>query len=149
MKRRIMPDIVDQQELWTIAPQTTVLEAARLMAQRRIGAAMVLSEGHLVGIFSERDLTHRVVAPGLDPATTRVAAVMTANPVTIGPGDGASDALELMRTHGFRHLPVVDGGRPVGMVSVRDLYDAVKEQLEEDVKERDAYIFGSGYGVTA
>jgi CBS domain-containing protein len=149
MKRRIMPDIVDQQELWTIVPQTTVLEAARLMAQRRIGAAMVLSEGHLVGIFRERALPPRVVAPGLDPATTRVAAVMTANPVTIGPNDGASDALELMRTHGFRHLPVVDGGRPVGMVSVRDLYDAVKVQLEEDVKERDAYIFGSGYGVTA
>jgi len=149
MKRRIMPDIVDQQELWTITPQTTVLEAVRLMTQRRIGAAMVLSEGHLVGIFSERDLTHRVVAPGLDPAITRVAAVMTANPVTIGPRDTASEALELMRTHGFRHLPVVDDGRAVGMVSVRDLYDAVKEQLEEDLQERDQYIFGSGYGVTA
>jgi CBS domain-containing protein len=119
------------------------------MAHRRIGAAMVLSEGHLVGIFSERDLTHRVVAPGLDPDTTRVAAVMTSNPVTIGPRDNASDALELMRTHGFRHLPVVDDGRAVGMVSVRDLYDAVKVQLEEDLQERDAYIFGSGYGVTA
>jgi len=54
-----------------------------------------------------------------------------------------------MRTHGFRHLPVVDDGRAVGMVSVRDLYDAVKEQLEEDLQERDQYIFGSGYGVTA
>jgi CBS domain-containing protein len=149
MKRRIMPDIVDQQELWTITPQTTVLEAARLMTQRRIGAAMVLSEGHLVGIFSERDLTHRVVAPGLDPATTKVAAVMTAHPVTIGPRDTASEALDLMRTHGFRHLPVVDDGRAVGMVSVRDLYDAVKVQLEEDLQERDQYIFGSGYGVTA
>jgi CBS domain-containing protein len=149
MKRKIVPDIVDQQELWTISPQTTVREAARLMAHRRIGAAMVLSEGHLVGIFSERDLTHRVIAPGLDPDTTRVAAVMTSNPVTIGPTDNASDALELMRTHGFRHLPVIDNGRAVGMVSVRDLYDAVKEQLEEDLQERDAYMFGSGYGVTA
>ncbi|MEJ0072428.1 MAG: CBS domain-containing protein [Pseudomonadota bacterium] len=149
MKRTIVPDIVDQQDLWTITPQTTVREAARLMAQRRIGAAMVLSEGHLVGIFSERDLTHRVVAPGLDPDGTRVAAVMTANPVTIGPRDKAGEALELMRTHGFRHLPVVDGGRAVGMVSVRDLYDAVKGQLEEDLQERDAYISGSGYGMTA
>jgi len=149
MKRKIVPDIVDQQELWTISPQTTVREAARLMTHRKIGAAMVLSEGHLVGIFSERDLTHRVIAPGLDPDTTRVAAVMTSNPVTIGPTDNASDALELMRTHGFRHLPVIDNGRAVGMVSVRDLYDAVKEQLEEDLQERDAYMFGSGYGVTA
>lgn len=149
MKRKIVPDIVDQQELWTITPQTTVREAARMMAQRRIGATMVLSEGRLVGIFSERDLTHRVVAQGLDPDTTRVAGVMTANPVTIGPGDHANDALDLMRTHGFRHLPVVEGGRPVGMVSVRDLYDAVQDQLKDDLHERDQYIFGSGYGVTA
>jgi CBS domain-containing protein len=149
MKRRIVPDIVDQQELWTITPQTTVREAARLMTQRRIGAAMVLSEGRLVGIFSERDLTHRVVAPGLDPDVTLVGQVMSSNPVTIGPRDSATEALELMRTHNFRHLPVVDGGRAVGMVSVRDLYDAVKEQLEEDLQERDAYIFGSGYGMTA
>jgi CBS domain-containing protein len=149
MKRRIVPDIVDQQELWTISPHTTVREAAQLMAHRRIGAAMVLSEGRLVGIFSERDLTHRVIAPGLDPDTTLVSAAMTANPVTIGPHDQAGDALELMRSHGFRHLPVVDGARIVGMVSVRDLYDAVKEQLEEDLQERDAYIFGSGYGMTA
>jgi len=149
MKRRIVPDIVDQQELWTITPQTTVREAARLMTQRRIGAAMVLSEGRLVGIFSERDLTHRVVAPGLDPDATLVGQVMSSNPVTIGPRDSATEALELMRTHNFRHLPVVDGGRAVGMVSVRDLYDAVKEQLEEDLQERDAYIFGSGYGMTA
>ena len=149
MKRRIVPDIVDQQELWTITPQTSVREAARLMTQRRIGAAMVLSEGRLVGIFSERDLTHRVVAPGLDPDATLVGQVMSSNPVTIGPRDSATDALELMRTHNFRHLPVVENGRAVGMVSVRDLYDAVKEQLEEDLQERDAYIFGSGYGMTA
>jgi CBS domain-containing protein len=149
MKRKIVPDIVDQQELWTIAPQTTVREAARMMAQRRIGATMVLSEGRLVGIFSERDLTHRVVALGLDPETTRVVDVMTANPVTIGPSDHANDALDLMRTHGFRHLPVVEGGRPVGMVSVRDLYDAVQDQLKDDLQERDQYMFGSGYGVTA
>ena len=149
MKRHIVPDIIDQQELWTITPQTTAREAARLMTQRRIGAAMVLSEGRLVGVFSERDLAHRVVAPGLDPDTTRVAQVMTGNPVTIGPKDSATDALELMRTHGFRHLPVVDQGRPVGMVSVRDLYDAVKVQLEEDLQERDQYIFGSGYAVSA
>jgi CBS domain-containing protein len=149
MKRRIVPDIVNQQELWTITPQTSAREAARLMAHRKIGAAMVLSEGRLVGIFSERDLATRVVAQGLDPDSTLVGAVMTGNPVTIGPGDFAGDALELMRSHGFRHLPVVDSGRAVGMVSVRDLYDAVKEQLEEDLQERDAYIFGSGYGVTA
>jgi len=94
-------------------------------------------------------LTHRVVAPGLDPDATLVGQAMSSNPVTIGPRDSATEALELMRTHNFRHLPVVDGGRAVGMVSVRDLYDAVKEQLEEDLQERDAYIFGSGYGMTA
>lgn len=149
MKRRIVPDIINQQELWTISPQANIREAARLMAHRRIGAAMVVAGGRLIGILSERDLSHRVMAPGLDPDTTPVSAVMTADPVTIGPRDDPRDALELMRSHGFRHLPVVDDGQIAGMVSVRDLYDAVKIQLEEDLQERDAYIFGSGYGMTA
>lgn len=149
MKRRIVPDIINQQELWTISPQTSIREAARLMAHRRIGAAMVVAEGRLIGILSERDLSHRVLAQSLDPDTTPVSAVMTADPVTIGPRDDPRDALELMRSHGFRHLPVVDDGHIAGMVSVRDLYDAVKIQLEEDLQERDAYIFGTGYGMTA
>ena len=71
---------------------------------------------------------------------------MTANPDTVGPNDQALDALERMRTRGFRHLPVTDDGKVVGIVSIRDLYSAVKGGLEEDLQQREAFMFGTGYG---
>jgi predicted transcriptional regulator len=71
---------------------------------------------------------------------------MTGNPETVGPDDSALSALEKMKMRGFRHLPVVDNDKIVGMVSVRDLYASAKSQLEDDLKDRDAFIFGAGYG---
>ena len=147
MHRRIVPDIVSNQTLVTRAPQTTVREAAKLMTERKIGAIMVVEAGRLVGIFSERDVLGRVVARGLDPDKTSLRETMTPNPVTVGPDDAPSAALELMAQRGFRHLPVVEGDRIVGMVSIRDLYAAIKIELEEEVHERESFIFGSNYGV--
>jgi CBS domain-containing protein len=147
MHRHIVPDIVSNQTLTTLAPQTTVREAAKLMTERKIGAIMVVEGGRLVGIFSERDVLGRVVARGLDPDKTLLRDTMTANPVTVGPDDPPASALEMMAQRGFRHLPVVDGDRIVGMVSIRDLYAAIKVELEEEVHERESFIFGSNYGV--
>jgi CBS domain-containing protein len=147
MHRHIVPDIVSNQSLTTLAPQTSVREAAKLMTERKIGAIMVVEGGRLVGIFSERDVLGRVVARGLDPDKTLLRDTMTANPVTVGPDDPPAAALEMMAQRGFRHLPVVDGDRIVGMVSIRDLYAAIKGELEEEVHEREAFIFGSNYGV--
>lgn len=149
MRRHIVPDIVQQDELWTLSPGTTVRDAARMMARRRIGAVMIVQENRLVGIFSERDMIGRVVAKSLDPDTTLLDSVMTPNPTTIAPDESPEAALDLMRENGFRHLPVVQEGKLVGMVSIRDLYKAVKEQLEDDLKERDQFMFGAGYGATA
>ena len=147
MHRHIVPDIVSNQTLTTLAPQTTVREAAKLMTERKIGAIMVVESGRLVGIFSERDVLGRVVARGLDPDKTSLRETMTPNPLTVGPEDSPSAALEMMAQRGFRHLPVVEGERIVGMVSIRDLYAAIKVELEEEVHERESFIFGSNYGV--
>ena len=149
MRRRIVPDIVtEHQTLTKVPPELTVREAARLMAERRIGVVMVVEDRRLVGIMSERDVLTRIVVPGRDPNATTVGEVMTRDPVTIKPTDDATDALDMMRERGFRHLPVVDREAIVGMVSMRDLYAAVHEQLAEDLHEREAYIFGQGYGAT-
>jgi CBS domain-containing protein len=147
MHRRIVPDIVSNQSLTTLGPQTSVRDAAKVMTERKIGAIMVVENGRLVGIFSERDVLGRVVARGLDPDKTTLRETMTPNPMTVGPDDPAAAALDLMASRGFRHLPVVDGDFIVGMVSIRDLYAAVKGELEEEVQEREAFIFGSNYGV--
>jgi CBS domain-containing protein len=143
MHRKIVPDIVDKQTLTKLAPETLVREAARIMAERHIGAVLVTVNGRLEGIFTERDVLNRVVALGRDPDTLRISEVMTRNPDTVGPDATALDTLILMQTKGYRHLPVLDDGELVGIVSVRDLFSAVKRELEEDIQEREAFIFGA------
>ena len=131
MSRTIRTILKDQEPL--TAPATmTVGEAARLMKQGKFGAVMVVENGSLVGIFTERDALFRVVAEGHDAQITRLAAVMTRNPETIHPDRPFAEALHLMHLHGFRHVPVVEDGRPIGMVSARD---ALGEELENFVYE--------------
>lgn len=146
MHRRVVPDIVNQQKIELLPQGTTVREAARNMAERHIGAVLTGSGGRLEGIFTERDLLIRMVAKGLDPDRTTLDQVMTPDPDTVGPDDRGIDALERMRTSGYRHVPVVDDGDVVGIVSLRDLYAAAKSELEEDLQQREAFIFDTGYG---
>ncbi len=147
MSPRIVPDIVGEQDLCVLPTDATVREAAQLMAKRRIGAVMVTKDDRLIGIFTERDLTVRIIAEGRDPQATKIEQVMTKNPSTVSPDDKPEEALRQMRERGFRHLPVVDvGNRVVGIVSVRDLYDVVAGDLEAAVRDRDAFIFGNGFG---
>lgn len=149
MAKKIVPDIVSNQSLAILPATTTVREAAKLMAQRRIGVVMIGSANELQGIFSERDMTFRVVARNIDPDTTTLDAVMTKDPVTIAPGDSPDDALRLMREQGFRHLPVVDRGAVIAMVSIRDLYAAVQSELEDSLHEHETFIYGGGYALGA
>ena len=146
MQRRVVPDIVNQQKIELLPASTTVRNAARNMAERHIGAVLVGQGGRLQGIFTERDVLFRVVARSLDPDTTPVSEVMTPDPDTVGPNDLASLALERMRTFGYRHVPVVENGKVIGIVSLRDLYAAAKRELEEDLQQREAFIFDTGYG---
>lgn len=130
MARRIIPDVVRNQRLVTLAPSNNVREAARFMQYRNVGAVLVMEGEKLVGIFTERDMVGRVVADGLDPDVTPLSQVMTANPMTVSPGELAPVALRMMDDRGFRHLPVVDNGRVVGIVSRRDFSGIEKAQDE-------------------
>jgi CBS domain-containing protein len=120
-----------QTALVTSSPEASVLEVARLLTRRRVGACLILEDGELAGIFTERDLLH-VVAAGEDGRDRRVAEVMTRD-VTMAPPDAeVLWAAETMRSLGVRHLPVGEGGHVVGIVSIRDLYAAAEAVLRLD-----------------
>jgi CBS domain-containing protein len=131
---RPVRSIIEDQKPVTASADITVAAAARLMKEHRIGAVLVIDEGRLAGIFTERDALFRVIAEGRDPAKTRVAEVMTANPRTIAPDRPFGHALHLMHEGGFRHVPVVDDGRPLGVVSARD---ALGPDLQQFIAELD------------
>ncbi len=147
MAHRIMPDVIADQNLAILAPSDSVYDAAQAMAARNIGAVLVVEAGVLTGILTERDIAHRVVAAGLDPATTQTQQVMTADPTTIAADLEPSKALDIMRKLNCRHLPVVDGPRIIGILSIRDLYSKIHVELQEDLRLRD-HLFRSGYSMT-
>ena len=134
MSRKIIPEVVHDQKLLHLPPTATVREAAREMRKRHVGAVLVVTADHLEGIFTERDVVNRVVAEGLDPDRTQLNDVMTRNPDTVGPNDTALEALRRMQDGGFRHLPVVDRGRLVGIVSRRDFDGEEKARLDSETK---------------
>jgi CBS domain-containing protein len=123
---------MEREKLLTAAPDTRVSETAKLMAKRKVGAVMVVEHGNLVGIFTERDMLVRVVAQDRDAHATLLAEVMTPSPQTIDPDKSFGYALLLMQENGFRHVPVVESGRVIGIVSVRNALDP---DLEEYVVE--------------
>jgi CBS domain-containing protein len=121
-----------------VAPRTsTVAEAARVMKQRDVGSLLVVDGTRLVGIFTERDALFRVIAPGRDPALTAVGDVMTPQPQTMHPDEPFVRALRTMHEGRFRHLPVVEFGRPIGIVSVRDALDEDLLDLHWDLEQRE------------
>ena len=136
-------DLIKENETHTITADQSVLEAAREMVASNIGAVPVLRDGELVGIFSERDIMKRVVAAGLDPARTRVSDVMTADPLTVDMREGIEHCMVLMKEHGFRHLPICDGKKLKGIVSLRDILLRDLTEKDEEVRMMRAYIHGS------
>jgi CBS domain-containing protein len=148
MHRTIVPDIVSNQRLVFAEESTSVRDAVRMMVDNNVSAVMITARGCLEGIFTERDLAAKIVAPGLDPDGVTVGAVMTRDPDTVRPQDTPRSAIEKMRSRGYRHLPVVEGVAVVGMVSVRDLYSAALGEADEDLRDLDSFIHGPGYGVS-
>lgn len=114
-------DLIKGQRVLSVQADQSVLEAAKFMTDHNIGAVPVLRDGELVGIFSERDLMRRVVAGARSPGQTRVSEVMTSKPRTVPPDESVDKCLFMMRELGFRHLPVVDGNKLLGLVSLRDV----------------------------
>lgn len=133
-------DLIRNQDTYGVDASQMVLEVARAMVERNIGAVPVLQDGLLVGIFSERDLMKHVVVAGRDPADTRVSAVMTEDPLTVGPDEDPQTCMLLMRRHGFRHLPVCEGKKLMGLVSLRDLMLHDLNEKDHEVRMMRAYI---------
>ena len=127
---------MDKVKLLVAGPSTRVREAARMMADRRVSAVVIVDGGTLSGIFTERDAVFRVIAAGLPPDATVLADVMTRDPVTVAPDESFGYALLLMHENGFRHVPVVEGGLPIGMVSARDALDPELEEFESEARRR-------------
>jgi CBS domain-containing protein len=133
----LIREVMQRKEALSLPPETTVSEAAELMAAKKIGAAMVVEREHLIGIFTERDALFRVLARGLDARTTRLAEVMTAEPLTVGPNSSYGYALIMMQENGFRHAPVVDNGKPIGIVSSRNAMDPELEEFVSEANRRE------------
>jgi CBS domain-containing protein len=124
--------LIRRPELVAAPPTATVLEVAALMTDAHVGALCILDGERLVGIFSERDLMIRVLVAGRDPRKTPVGDVMTRDVITASLDDTRSESLERMQEERFRHLPVLENGRAVAMISMRDLLrDEIAEQREE------------------
>jgi len=150
MEQTIIPGVIDGEQVLCCLPGTaTAEEAARMMRERQVGAIMIVSEGRLEGIVTERDLVFRLLANQRDPTATLVSAIMTYDPETLRPGDSALAALDMMRLGRYRHLPVVDGESIVGIVSVGDLYEAVRQTLEEQLQSAETLIYGEQYTLAA
>jgi CBS domain-containing protein len=111
---------VMKRTLYSVDPSTTVGEAISLMAQNRIGSALVMEDGRLIGIFTERD-TVRAISQAYDAPTHEISSWMTRNPKTVSPDVDVDEALKTMLDNGFRHLPVMEMGQVIGMISMRDL----------------------------
>lgn len=127
-------------EVFAIGPDAPVIEAIRLMAEKRIGAVLVMDGARLAGILSERDYARKIVLQGRSSADTPVRDIMTAQVVSVGLGDTAERCMQLVTDKRIRHLPVLDGGQVVGVVSIGDLVKAVIEDQQVELDQLQRYI---------
>jgi CBS domain-containing protein len=142
--RTIRQILAGKPEVYSVAPQVTVYDALREMAARNVGALVVEEEGRLVGIFSERDYARKVVLLGKSSHDTPVREIMTTKVVTIDPDRTAGECMALMTEKRFRHVPVMEGGRLVGVISIGDVVRAVVEEQAFTIKQLESYISGGG-----
>ncbi len=131
-----------QRPMVAVKPEDTVLDAIKLLARENVGAAVVVSGDRLVGIFSERDYTRKVILKGRSSESTRVEEIMTANVVCVSPRAKTRDCMALMSEKNIRHLPVVEEGRVVGMVSIRDIVTDIIADQEFTISQLENYISG-------
>ena len=130
------------EQVWTISKDSTILDGLKLMAEKRIGSLPVLEGEQVVGIFTERDFARRVGPDRGKPEETRIEEVMTRELITVDPDQTVNDCMMLMTENYIRHLPVMDEGRLVGIISVGDVVKDIIEELEFHVEQLKSYITG-------
>jgi len=128
--------------VWTVGPETPVLEAIQVMADKHIGALPVMRDDELVGIVSERDYARKVILLGRSSAETPVWQIMTSDVVTVSPEDMVHRCMEIMTERRIRHLPVVEKGKLIGIISIGDLVKAVIEEQQQTITQLERYIAG-------
>jgi CBS domain-containing protein len=126
--------------IFSVAPGAPVLEAIRAMAEHQVGALLVMEDETLAGIVSERDYARKVILLGRSSADTPVRDIMTSAVITVQPDTTIDRCMQLMTDRHVRHLPVVDGGRVVGMVSIGDLVKAVIAEQRQQIEQLESYI---------
>ena len=128
--------------IWSIAPEEPVLHAIRLMSDKSIGALPVIKDDQLVGIVSERDYARKVILMGRSSSDTPIAQIMTAPVLTVTPEETVHGCMEIMTDKRIRHLPVLEKGKLVGMISIGDLVKAVIEEQQQTIVQLERYIAG-------
>ncbi|MDO9197457.1 CBS domain-containing protein [Rhodoferax sp.] len=126
--------------VFQVSPSVTVFEALRLLADYEVGAMVVMDKGKLVGVVSERDYTRKVALQGKNSKETTVAEIMTRDVITVTPRTGTRACMALMSQKKIRHLPVVDGGQVLGMISIRDIMDDIIADHEQTISQLTSYI---------
>lgn len=129
-------------DVWSVDADQPVIEAIRVMAERQVGALAVLSDGQLVGLVSERDYARKVALLGRASTQTPVRQIMSSPVVTVRPGETVQHCMEIMTGKRIRHLPVVEDGAMVGMVSIGDLVRAVMEEQQQTIEHLEKFIAG-------
>jgi CBS domain-containing protein len=132
--------LVTGSDVFAVTPDTTVFDALRLMADKDVGAVVVLSNGQLVGIFTERDYARKVVLVGKASKDLSVAEIMSTDVVTIDPNWTTDRCMALMDERRIRHLPVIDGGKVVGLVSIRAVVSAIVAEQKYTIQHLERYI---------
>jgi CBS domain-containing protein len=129
-------------DVFAVTPQDSVLHAIEIMATRHVGALLVMTQGSLVGIISERDYARKVILKNRSSHDTPVGDIMTSPAISVTPEDTVHHCMELMTEGRFRHLPVVKGGRVLGILSIGDLVKAVIQEQSEHIEQLERYIAG-------
>lgn len=126
--------------LWHVHPDDSVFAAIKLLAEHGVGALLVMERGKLVGIVSERDYTRKIALQGRSSKETKVSEIMTADVLVVAPATSTRDAMVLMSEKKIRHLPVLDGGIVVGIISIRDIMDDIIADHELTIAQLESYI---------
>ncbi len=133
-------NMLEARKFLTASPEETVTHVCKLMRAKKAGAVLVIMGGNLTGIFTERDVVFRVIAQDLNPEKTSLLKVMTPEPMALGPDKTYGHALLLMHENGFRHMPVVENGKPIGIISSRNAMDPDMQEFVWEERRRNYYL---------